>query len=203
MKNYLDLNGNKIALTDAQVEDIKKSFGLGSKELGKVDVGKTAKLGEFEVIVLEHGAETTAVILKGLYKESEEFGKNNNFDGSYADKHCKEFEKKLAKIIGSENIIEHKVDLTADDGLKCYGTIRRKVSLLTTDLYRRYVEILDEHKLDAWWWLATPHSTPKHCDYNWVKCVAPSGGICDDYYFNCSIGVRPFCILKSSIFVSE
>ena len=202
MKNYLDLNGNKIALTDAQVEEIKNSFGLSSKELGKVDVGKTAKLGEFEVVVLEHSAETTAVILKGLYKESEEFGKNNNFDGSYADKHCKEFEKKLAKIIGSENIIEHKVDLTSDDGLKCYGTIRRKVSLLTADLYRRYVEILDEHKLDAWWWLATPHSTPKHCDYNWVKCVAPSG-IINNYFYYINSGVRPFCILKSSIFVSE
>ena len=202
MKNYLDLNGNKIALTDAQVEDIKKSFGLGTKELGKVDVGKTAKLGEFEVVVLEHGAETTAVILKDLYKESEEFGKNNNFDGSYADEHCKEFEKKLAKIIGSENIIEHKVDLTADDGLKCYGTVRRKVSLLTADLYRRYVYILDEYNPEKWWWLATPWSTPKHGYSSTVKCVAPSGIINyrDGY---CDYGVRPFCILKSSIFVSE
>ena len=202
MKNYLDLNGNKIALTDAQVEDIKKSFGLGSKELGKVDVGKTARLGEFEVIVLEHGAETTAVILKDLYKESEEFGKNNNFDGSDADKHCKEFEKKLAKIIGSENIIEHKVDLTADDGLKCYGTVRRKVSLLTADLYRRYVYILDEHNPGKWWWLATPHSTPKHGYEATVKCVAPSGNFNYNHFRN-NVGVRPFCILKSSIFVSE
>ena len=202
MKNYLDLNGNKIAQTDAQVEDIKKSFGLGSKELGKVDVGKTAKLGEFEFVVLEHSAETTAVILKDLYKESEEFGENNNFDGSYADKHCKEFEKKLAEIIGSENIIEHKVDLTADDGLKCYGTVRRKVSLLTADLYRRYVYILDEHNPDKWWWLATPWSTPKHGYSAGVKCVAPSGVINFNFYFNYD-GVRPFCILKSSIFVSE
>lgn len=202
MKNYLSLNGKEIALTDAQVEDIKKSFGLGSKELGKVDVGKTAKLGEFEVIVLEHSAETTAVILKDLYKESEEFGKNNNFDGSYVDKYCKEFERKLAKIIGSENIIEHKVDLTADDGLKCYGAVRRKVSLLTADLYRRYVYILDEYNPDKWWWLATPWSTPKHGYSSTVKCVAPSGNVYDNFchYYG---GVRPFCILKSSIFVSE
>ncbi len=202
MKNYLRLNGKDIELTDAQVEDIKKSFGLGSKELGKVDVGKTARIGEFEFVVLEHSAETTAVILKGLYKESEEFGKNNNFDGSYADKHCKEFEKKFAKVIGSENIIEHKVDLTADDGLKCYGTVRRKVSLLTTDLYRRYVYILDEYNPEKWWWLATPHSTPKHCGYNWVKCVAPSAYLYYNFYYD-YYGVRPFCILKSSIFVSE
>ncbi len=202
MKNYLSLNGKEIELTDAQVEDIKKSFGLGSKELGKVDVGKVAKIGEFEFVVLEHGTETTAVILKDLYKESEEFGKNNNFDGSYADKSCKEFEKKLAKVIGSETIIEHKVDLTADDGLKCYGTIRRKVSLLTADLYRRYVYILDEYNPDKWWWLATPWSTPKHGYEATVKCVAPSGCIYNYCYGN-NDGVRPFCILKSSIFVSE
>lgn len=202
MKNYLSLNGNEIALTDAQVEDIKKSFGFGSKELGKVDVGKTAKIGEFEFVVLEHSAETTAVILKDLYKESEEFGKNNNFDGSYADESCKEFEKELANIIGAESIIGHTVDLTSDDGLKCYGVVHRKVALLTTELYRRYVDILDEHKPDSWWWLATPHSTPKHCDYNWVKCVAPSGRI-DDYICHDHGGVRPFCILKSSILVSE
>ncbi len=202
MKNYLSLNGKEIALSDAQVEEIKKSFGFGSKELGKVDVGNVVKIGEFEFVVLEHSAETTAVILKGLYKESEEFGENNNFDGSYADKYCKEFEAALSEIIGSENIIEHTVDLTADDGLKCYGAVRRKVSLLTADLYRRYVDILDDYNPDKWWWLATPHSTPKHCDYNWVKCVAPSGFIYDDfYYFN--VGVRPFCILKSTIFVSE
>lgn len=202
MKNYLSLNGNEIALTDAQVEDIKKSFGLGTKELGKVNVGKTAKIGEFEFVVLEHSPETTAVILKGLYKESEEFGKNNNFDGSYADESCKEFEKELANIIGAENIIGHTVDLTSDDGLKCYGVVHRNVALLTTELYRRYVDILDEHKPDRWWWLATPHSTPKHCDNDWVKCVAPSGCIYDFIYFsNC--GVRPVCILKSSIFVSE
>ena len=202
MKNYLSLNGKEIELTDAQVEDIKKSFGFGSKELGKVDVGKTAKIGKFEFVVLEHSPETTAVILKGLYKESEEFGENNNFDGSYADKFCKEFEKELAVLIGAENIIGHTVDLTSDDGLKCYGVVHRNVALLTTELYRRYVEILDEHKLDAWWWLATPHSTPKHCDYNWVKCVAPSGNIYINDYVSRS-GVRPFCILKSSIFVSE
>lgn len=202
MTNYISLNGNEIALTDAQVEDIKKSFGICTKELGKVDVGKVAKLGDFEVVVLEHSAETTAVILKGLYKESEEFGKNNNFDGSYADESCKEFEKELANIIGADNIIGHTVDLTSDDGLKCYGVVHRKVSLLTTELYRRYVDILDEHKPDSWWWLATPHSTPKHCDNDWVKCVAPSGNVNSNYYNDIN-GVRPFCILKSSIFVSE
>ena len=94
------------------------------------------------------------------------------------------------------------MDLTADDGLKCYGSVKRKASLLTTETYRRYVYILDKHKPDDWWWLATALSTPAHGYKSAVKCVAPSG-----YVFNylCNyddFGVRPFCILKSHIFVS-
>ena len=113
-----------------------------------------------------------------------------------------ELADEIAAIVGAENLVEHTVDLTADDGLKDYGKIRRKASLLTADLYRRYVEILDKHKIGKWWWLATPHSTARHEDASWVKCVAPSGDI---YYVGCDsdFGVRPFCILKSNIFVSK
>jgi hypothetical protein len=95
------------------------------------------------------------------------------------------------------------VDLTSDDGLKDYGKIRRRASLLTADLYRRYVEILDKHKIDKWWWLATPHSTARHENASWVKCVAPSGYFGSDNYCGGGCGVRPFCILKSNIFVSK
>ena len=71
------------------------------------------------------------------------------------------------------------------------------------ELYRRYVEILDKHKIKKWWWLATPFSTPKHDGASWVKCVAPSGCINISLYYAYDGGVRPFCILKSNIFVSK
>ena len=131
------------------------------------------------------------------------FGKHNRYEGSNVDAECNKFADEIAAMVGAENLVEYTVDLTSDDGLKDYGKIRRRASLLTGDRYRRYVEILDKHKIDKWWWLATPHSTEKHGYAAWVKCVAPSGGIYGDGCDRDNDGVRPFCILKSNIFVSK
>ena len=102
-----------------------------------------------------------------------------------------------------ENVCTVEVDLTSDDGLKDYGKVERRAASLTAEQYRKYVAVLDRHKPDAWWWLATPHSTATHGNEDWVKCVSPSGGIHYGHYFYGFNGVRPFCILKSSIFVSK
>lgn len=202
MKNYIKINNQKIALTDEQVKEIQQSFGIEQIKLADIPVGETFKVGKYEFIVLEHSNDTTAVILKDLLFESKEFGKDNNYKASYVDELCGDFADEISEIIGKGNLIEHTVDLTSDDGLKDYGKIKRFMSLLTTDLYRRYVEILDKYKVKKWWWLTTAFSTPKHDPDNWVKCVSPSGCINNRYYIsNC--GVRPFCILNSNIFVSK
>ena len=154
------------------------------------------------MVVLEQRDGETALILKGIYGGDTVFGENNNYVGSAVDKRCQEFEKALAECVGEDNIVSHTVDLTSNDGLKCYGITERKVSSLTADLYRKYVDILDTVKPDRWWWLATPWSTARHENDRWNLCVAPSGIIYGDYYCGNDFGVRPFCILKSSIFVS-
>ena len=202
MKNYICFNGKKVELTSDQVAQIKKSLGISEVKLSDIPVGETFKIGEHEFIVLEQSGDTTAVILKELLHDNKEFGKNNNYMNSYADDICNDFGYKIADVIGKENLIEHEVDLTSDDGLKDYGKIKRYMSLLTANLYRRYVEILDKYKLDSWWWLSTAYSTPTHDHTSWVKCVSPVGRISNN---DCdiNIGVRPFCILKSNIFVSK
>ena len=200
--NYIMLNDQKIELTDTQVEEMKKSLGITSVKLSDVHVGETFKIGKHEFFVLEHSGDTTAVIFKSLLRESEKFGENNNFVDSNIDKICKEFAGTIANIVGDENIVEHTVDLTSDDGLDDYGKTTRKMSLLTCEQYRKYVKILDKHKLKKWWWLVTPFSTPTHEDDEWIKCVSPFGRI-DNGSYNYDIGVRPFCILKSNIFVSK
>ena len=201
MDNYIKINNQVTYLTEEQVKSIQQSFGINQK-LADVAVGETFKVGEYEFIVLEHSKETTAVILKELLFEEKQFGKSNNYDGSFVDGLCNEFAVKLAGIIGNAAIVEHTVDLTADDGLKDYGKIKRRVSLITAEQYRKYVDIFDKHKIDAWWWLATAHSTPTHNTPNWVKCVSPAGGIGTISFYYDS-GVRPFCILKSNIFASK
>ena len=203
MKNYICLNGKKVELTAEQVAQL---MGKKEKKLREFSPADTCKLGEFEFVVLEHnyrGTEGTALILKDLYREGEKFGENNNYSGANVQKICREFAQKMKELVGEENLIEHVVDLTSDDGLDDYECIVEDVSLMTTDMYRRFVRILDKHKIDKWWWLATAWSTPTHDDETWVKCVSPSGDVYDcGYYYDYYGGVRPFCILKSDIFVS-
>ncbi|MBQ3557845.1 MAG: hypothetical protein IJA11_08650 [Oscillospiraceae bacterium] len=202
MENYINICGQRIELTAEQVEQLKSGLGLNQVRLADIAVKDTFKIGQHEFVVLEHSGDTTAVIRKDLLVERKEFGENNNYAGSYVEEICNQFGAEIEAVIGKENLVEYTVDLTSDDGLKDYGNIRRRVSLLTADLYRRYVEVLDEHKPDKWWWLATPYSTPKHENDSWVKCVAPSGYV-NYYYCDYGRGVRPFCILKSNIFVSK
>ena len=204
MENYIYVNGKKIGLTDEQVQQIISAHKGNNQNarLADIPAGGTFKVDGMEFVVLEQNGETTAVITQNVL-ETTAFGSTNNFDGSDADDYCKEFTEDVFEKIGTENVVEHTVDLTSDDGLKDYGSVKRFASLLTTDLYRRYVYTLDKFKPDAWWWLATPYSTPTHDHTSWVKCVSPSGGINGDDCRYRGLGVRPFCILNSNIFVSK
>ena len=92
-----------------------------------------------------------------------------------------------------------KTDLTADDGLKEYGTSKDLISLMTADLYRSNRHLLKP--IESWWWLATPHSCLLFDSY-YVRCVCSSGSI-GSYYVNYGgSGVRPLCNLKSETLVS-
>ena len=203
MQNYIILDGVVYDLIRRTKSGPVANADLTAKvKLGDVPAGETFKIDKHEFVVLEHSKDTTAVILTGLLSEGKEFGNSNNFDRSNVGEQCQAFADEIAGIVGAENLVEHTVDLTSDDGLKDYGKVKRKMSLLTTELYRRYVYILDKFNPGKWWWLATAHSTETHSNANWVKCVSPSGNVNNDGYGN-AYGVRPFCILNSSIFVSK
>ena len=201
MKNYIVINGHKTELTAEQVEQIKASFPEKRTRLGDKVPGSTAMIGSHEMIVLDHVGDGTLLLRKDFLKKMA-FGKNNNYDGSDVDELCNEFADEIAEIIGEENILIHEVDLTADDGLKDYGIVQRKVSLRTAQMQREYVAVLDQYKPADWEWLATAYSTPTHESPSWVKCVAPPGVIDYGHCINGVNDVRPFCILKSNIFVS-
>lgn len=203
MENYIHVNGKKIELTDEQVQQIISAYEGGNKQvkLAEIPDGGTFKIGGREFIVLDNCGGVAVSITKDIVKNMK-FGDNNNFADSAVDKFCKEFAEELFEKVGTDNLVEFPVDLTSDDGLKDYGTVNRFVALMTADQYREYVEILDQRKLDDWWWLATPYSTARHENDSWVKCVSPAGGVNSGRFSNVSYGVRPFCIFKSDIFVS-
>ena len=176
------------------------------RTLAEFAPGEVVKIGNHEMVILDQELMDgkTLLIQKELVEEEVAFGaSNNNYVGSNVESICQEFADAIAELVGDENIIRHNLDLTSLDGLKDYGTIADcSASPLTLSMYQRYVDILDQHKPNSWWWLATATSTKRHENDRWVLCVSPSGLIHVD---NCNNhdGVRPFCILKSDIFVSN
>lgn len=201
MKNCFCADEKKYATSDKSAEKMKNASG-DAVLLSSIGEGETFKIGEREFIICEHlEDEKTVVLLKDLLFEFQQFGKNNNYNGSNVDQICNKFADEMEGLIGGA-LCEFSLDLTADDGLKCYGSIERKAALFTANMCRKYVEILDKHKVKRWWWTSTAYSTPKHDDSDWIKCVSPRGLI--DYgLYDGNGGVRPFCILKSDIFVSK
>lgn len=167
--------------------------------LGSAKPGSIVKLGNREYIVLGHGAETTAVIAKDFVKEMR-FGDTGDYVTSDVREFCNgEFLNELAAAVGMDNIVEHTVNLVADDGTGKGKTCKDKVSILTTENYRRYREFLKAY--GEWWWTAT-RVTYDDEDYTRGVCCVSSSGILSWSDCGYCCGVRPFCILNSSVLIS-
>ena len=189
-------DGDKI-IFEIPVDRVKDIFDKKVK-LASVPVGETFKIGGKEWIVLEQSGDTTAVLKKDLLTDSRKFDSNmNNFAKSEIYSFLNdEYYVRLAALIGTNNICEHTVDLTADDGLKDYKKCKAYVSLLTCELYRKYTDIMLKYNPKKWWWLATAYSTPTR-GYDRLVRFVNNYGTFDYYYCSNDCGVRPFCILKS------
>lgn len=145
----------------------------------------------------------TPVVMKSIAFRSR-FGSDNNLAKSLAlSKMQKEILPKIVEVVGEENVLPFKTDLTTLDGLKPYEDLESRISLPTFDFYRTHVDIFDKHHPGAWWWLATPESAQPHSDPTWIVCVSPSGHVSFYLYHFNDHGVRPFLIFNSSIFGSS
>ena len=199
MKNYLCINGKKTGLTEEQLVQL----GFTKPKATLSADGKTAKVGDYEFIVLKKNEDTIELLLKDVLCERVFDDNTKNFAKSSIKEYLDNFADILANVIGENNIVKHTVDLTTLDGLKDYGSCECRVSLLTSRQYADNIYTIDEFKLNKWWWLANAWSTEKH-DINYLVCCVSPRGVIDDSDCNYNdIGVRPFCILKSNIFVSE
>lgn len=195
--------------TDMQIKDGKLIININS-DLEKVlnpnkMVLSSVELGDIingKYIVFEHFADgTTAIIRKDLLDDSMKFGDSNNDwrESSVREYLNNDYLKEIETEFGVDNIVEHTTNLFSMDGLDDYRTCRDKVGLLDIDQYRKYRKVLGRN-MDRWWWLLTPDSTPSGWSARYVQCVGDDG--CVRYFdFGYSKSVRPFCILKSSIFV--
>lgn len=175
-------------------------------QLSELQPGETFKIGEHDFIVLKQNgcSGTTNVISKGFMSEDIVFDDDTkDYNNSNLKKIIEEnIQPAIEAGVGVGNIIEQVVSLTSVDMQGEFKPCYCKVRPITFDEARKYNNLLVNKDLDDWWWTCTPWST---ADRGWkrtITVVSPSGDVDYDFCFNVN-GVRPFCILKSNIFVSK
>ena len=188
-----NIAGAKISMDKAADNTVVITVEEQTIRLGDVKPGTTVKIGGREYVVLDHSKDTTAVITKDFWKDMEPGDSGNYAESAVRNALNKEFLSEVSSAVGVESIIEHEVDLLAEDGTNEGSSCRDKVSLLKVDLYRRYRKLLPAY--GSWWWTATPYST----EFPRVVCCVRGDGALNWDYCNCSRGVRPFLILDSSV----
>lgn len=186
------------------VKKLEEEEKQSKVQLSTLNPGEIFKIGEYDFIVLEQCEERTAVISKGFMAGNVKFDEDSK---NYKESNLKKVIENLIqpvieKEVGSKNLIEHEVDLTSVDMQDEFAGFKCKVRPITFDEARLYNNLLVNKNLNDWWWTCTPWSTE---DRGWkysIAVVAPSGYVYDCLCNYCH-GVRPFCILKSNIFVSK
>nr|DAH33427.1 MAG TPA: hypothetical protein [Caudoviricetes sp.] len=184
-----------------QLEEAEKSNKI---QLSELNPGDVFKIGKHDFIVLDQCYGATMVISKGFMAENIKFDEDTR---DYSESNLRKvIEEDIQPIIesevGEENIVEDSVDLTSVDMQKEFSRFKCKVRPITFDEARKYNDLLVNNELNDWWWTCTPWSTAER-NWNYSIAVVASSGNILNYYCNNYYGVRPFCILKSNIFVSK
>lgn len=172
------------------------------KKLTEIENESTFRIGDYEFIKFsEENGIVTAVSRDSLFDSI--FGRNNDLrESCIIDRLQTEVLPKIESIVGAENVLEFETDLLSLDGSSQYGVMKSKVSLPTFDFYRKHRATFEKHKIDKWWWLATPDGTPEWNTDSFIICVSASGSFDNVGSGYIDYGVRPFWNFASSIFVS-
>ena len=187
------------------VRQLEESEKENKVQLSELEPGNTFKIGDNDFIVLEHTDDGTKVISKGFMKENVTFDDDTR---DYNKSHLKsvieeEIQPLIEQEVGSENLVEHIVDLSSVDMQNEFGECRCKVRPITFDEARRYNNFLPNKDLDDCWWTCTPWSTEERCYEYSITVVSSYGDFDYRGRFRDDFSVRPVCILKSDIFVSK
>lgn len=152
--------------------------------------GEKFVYGKKNCLALEHMDDgTLCMVMDEDFKST--FGETNNFaeselrkklNGEYLDEWVKDGADRASFVL-------MQVDLTANDGLKDYGTCECFLAPRTCDQHRKYRYLIPNPKRN-WEWTATAYSTKANGYSLTAYPVAGAGGL--GYYdVNYANGVRP------------
>ena len=193
--NVLELAKKLVAAIEE--EDHKNKVMLKDIPVGgKFDTG----IGRF--IVLEQKGDSTAVITEGLYRKKVKYDNDSNkyFESKLSDLFEKEIYPEFEREFGIGRFCDAPASLATVDMQNKNSILHARVRPLTFDEARKYNDLLVNENLPDWYWTCTAWSTEERGWPYSVAVVSPSGYV-GNYDYDNSYGVRPFCILKSNIFV--
>ena len=155
-------------------------------------------------VVLEHDPAGRTLCLRLDLIPNKPFDENNC--NNFATSSSKEWmngpylDNLIDAVKGPNAFLQTELDLTADDGLKDYGTCAVTIFLLTVDQYRRNRDVIPN--ADDWWWLSTAFSTKSNGYESLARGVGAGGALswsnaCYGYG-----GLRPACYLDSDLLIS-
>lgn len=186
-----------------QLEEVEKKNKV---RLSELKPRETFKIGEHDFIVLDQdgSSQTTKVISKGFMAENVMFDRNTkDYNKSNIKKMIEsDIQPIIESAVGAENLVKHAVNLASVDMKHEFENCMCKVRPITFDEAREFNDFLVNKNLNDWWWTCTPWSTKERGWEYSMAVVSPSGNFISHFYDNDG-GVRPFCILKSHIFVSK
>lgn len=154
-------------------------------------------------IALEHEAAGRTLCLRLDLIPNKPFDENNC--NNFATSSSKEWmngpylDNLIDAVKGPHAFLTTELDLTADDGLKDYGTCTVTIFSLTVDQYRRNRDVIPN--ADDWWWLSTAYSTASNGYEHSARSVNSDGTLCGDNAYYGSLGLRPACYLDSDLLI--
>lgn len=174
------------------------------KTIKDYNQGERFVYGKKNCMVLEHMNDGTLCMVLDEDFESK-FGESNNFaeselreklNGVYLDEWVKSGADK-------EDFVLMEVDLTANDGLKDYGTCECFLAPRTCDQHRKYRYLIPNPK-ENWEWTATAYSTKENGYSSIAYQATVSGGLHSYYNVDIAGGVRPlFKIRQDTVIVPD
>lgn len=147
--------------------------------------------GKKDCVVLEHMDDGTLCMVLDEDFESK-FGKTNNFAESELRKklNCEYLDELVKDGADRASFVLMQVDLTANDGLKDYGTCECFLAPRTCDQHRKYRYLIPNPKKN-WEWTVTAYSTKENGCLIIAYQVSGTGALNGINSVNSAIGVRP------------
>ena len=154
-------------------------------------------------VALEHEASGRTLCLRLDLIPNKPFDENNC--NNFATSSSKEWmngpylDNLIDAVKGPHAFLTTELDLTADDGLKDYGTCNVTIFSLTVDQYRRNRDVIPN--ADGWWWLSTAYSTASNGYEHSARLVGVGGARDWHFAYFGYFGLRPACYLDSDLLI--